>query len=314
MSIYYQESRISSITFAKTEHDLYTLINNDNNNGFKINPKFDLKPKVNELENQKLETYNQIQEIKNSSNQINLDNINNKNNNDNLSEEQLQQIELLSTKLRDITSELIKFKKELYSQADIELDKIIKSISTLPANTKAIIIDAESPIFHDIEFSIDSNKVEINSKSIHQDPLSGISLGNSVMLDSLMDQHFVILPGRQSSNIKSNLNQNHECIDAIAANGLMSSPKIMTEYSIGKIINEISKNKKLKDLNIYIIHSALKAKILSYPGISKDNNIPCYAVGKGEILSVFYRYLAITFFPYMAVYDSVKNIDYKYDI
>ena len=69
----------------------------------------------------------------------------------------------------------------------------------------------------------------------------------------------------------------------------------------------------MKDLNIYIIHSALKVKLLNYSGISSIN-IPCYAVGRGEILAVFYRYLAITFFPYMAVYDSNESVDYKYDI
>ena len=251
MTIYYQESRISSIAFAKTENDLNGLKNFSNKSEiFRIDPNFE-------------------------------DSVQNKNEN-------------------------IQF----------SLNDILNSISNLDSNIKTILINAESPIFNDIVFSIDSNKVEINSESIHQDPLSGISLGNSVMLDSLMDQHFVILPGRQSSNIKicgQNVNQNHECIDAIAKNGLMNSPKIMSEYSVGKLIEAIAKNKKLKNLNIYIIHSALKVKLLNYSGISSIN-IPCYAVGRGEILSVFYRYLAITFFPYMAVYDSNENVDYKYDI
>ena len=241
MTIYYQESRISSIAFAKTENDL--------------------------------------NELKNFSNKSEIFKIGLENENENLND-------------------------------------ILTSISNLDSNIKTFVINAESPIFNDIEFSIDSNKVEINSESVHQDPLSGISLGNSVMLDSLMDQHFVILPGRQSSNIKicgQNVNQNHECIDAIAKNGLMNSPKIMSEYSVGKLIEAIAKNKKLKDLNIYIVHSALKVKLLNYSGISSIN-IPCYAVGRGEILSVFYRYLAITFFPYMAVYHSNESVDYKYDI
>jgi hypothetical protein len=258
MTIYYQESRISSIAFAKTENDLNGLKNFSNKAEiFKIDPKFE-----NSLQNEKSQDGNFTDAVQ------------------------------------------------------ITLNDILNSISNLDSNIKTFVINAESPIFNDIVFSIDSNKVEINSESIHQDPLSGISLGNSVMLDSLMDQHFVILPGRQSSNIKicgQNVNQNHECIDAIAKNGLMNSPKIMSEYSVGKLIEAIAKNKKLKNLNIYIIHSALKVKLLNYSGISSIN-IPCYAVGRGEILSVFYRYLAITFFPYMAVYDSNESVDYKYDI
>lgn len=328
MTIYYQESRISTIAFAKTESDLSEIrnvnLNGNENSEFMINPKFDsdLLSKISDLEQQKSKLTNQVQEIHQlyispnqfpiSSNKIESEMKNSKSTEP--SEEMKQLLITLQLKLKEVSSELSECRKQLYSLADDELiNNILPSISSLE-NIKTIIINAESPIFHDIEFSIDSDKVEINSKSVHQEPLSGISLGNSVMLDSLADQHFAILPGRQSSNIKSNLNQNHECIDAIAANGLMSSPKIMSEYSIGKIINEISKNKKLKDLNIYIIHSALKSKLLSYPGISKDYNIPCYAVGRGEILSVFFRYLAITFFPYMTVYDSVKNADYKYDI
>jgi len=203
--------------------------------------------------------------------------------------------------------------KIINSDSELELNNIIEEISKYPESIKNIIINAESPIFNDISFSVDSNKLEVNSESVHQEPMSGISLGNSAMLDSLTDNKFVILPGRKTSNIKSNLNQNHECIDAIAANGLMSSPNVMSKYSVGKIILAISNNKNLKDLNIYIIHSALKVKLLQGQGLS-TNNIPRYAVGRGEILSVFYRYLAIIFFPYMTVYDSINNINYKYDI
>lgn len=189
----------------------------------------------------------------------------------------------------------------------------ISDIQHLTSEIKNIIINAESEIFNDIHFGFDDTKTEVNSESLHQDPMSGISLGNSVMLDSLTDNKFVILPGRKTSNIKSNLNQNHECIDAIASNGLMSSPKIMSNYSVGKLILAISDNKLLKDLNIYIIHSALKVNLLQGQGLTQYN-IPRYAVGRGEILSVFYRYLALIFFPYMAVYDSINNINYKYDI
>lgn len=229
MTIYYQESRISSITFAKSERDLSTL---------------------------------------------------------------------------NIPSESTFYISDTDSISDIQ---------HLTSEIKNIIINAESEIFNDIHFGFDDTKTEVNSESLHQDPMSGISLGNSVMLDSLTDNKFVILPGRKTSNIKSNLNQNHECIDAIASNGLMSSPKIMSNYSVGKLILAISDNKLLKDLNIYIIHSALKVNLLQGQGLTQYN-IPRYAVGRGEILSVFYRYLALIFFPYMAVYDSINNINYKYDI
>jgi len=180
-------------------------------------------------------------------------------------------------------------------------------------NIKNIIIDAESQIFSDIEFKIDNTKIEVNSETLKQDVMSGVSLGNSVMLDAIADQKFVILPGRKTGGIKNNLNQNHDCIDAIASNGLFSSPKVMIEYSIGKILNEISNNHNLKELCLYIIHSALKVDKLSSNGIN-TYNIPRYAVGRGEILSVFFRYIALLFFPYLSVWNSLNDDNIKYDI
>ena len=386
MTIYYEESRISSITFVKTENDLKSKLSESQNSNLIINPEISIPiygtnyPSVlQELINERAKLIAAANEIElggkadlnttclgseadlglknlespilgpkdllkeqiaratatnefkdTDTNETSISNSEIQNTKSN-SDIQLQQqindkVEAidLSTKIEncearnhiiEINNTISDIKKQINAQADIELQKIIDNILNLQnaESLKTIIINAESSIFHDIEFSIDSNKVEINSQSVHQEPLSGISLGNSVMLDSLMEQHFVILPGRKSSNIKSNLNQNHGCIDAIAINGLMNSPKIMSEYSVGKLINAISKNKKLKNLDIYIIHSALKVNIITYHGLS-DVNIPCYAIGKGEILSVFFRYLALTFFPYMTICDSSESVDYKYDI
>lgn len=356
MTIYYEESRISSITFVKTENDLKLDLQNSSN--LIINPKisipiatvnetnylFKIQELTDERENLTHEielSKEEIEIIKSNSskeNEVRPDSLafntsSNTTSNETFAatstnyEQQLNSdIQIINNKISELNNKIENnskhiieinntisdIKKQINAQADIELQKIIDNLQNVES-ISSIIINAESPIFHDIEFSIDSNKVEINSQSVHQEPLSGISLGNSVMLDSLMEQHFVILPGRKSSNIKSNLNQNHGCIDAIAINGLMNSPKIMSEYSVGKLIDAISKNKKLKDLDIYIIHSALKVNIITYHGLS-DVNIPCYAIGKGEILSVFFRYLALTFFPYMTICDSSESLDYKYDI
>ena len=290
MTIYYQQSRVSSVAFVKTENDLSEIPNYDSNSQsiLKIDPKFEKLTYLNELELKLNELQKQSR-----------------------SESESQTLDKQSD-IENIKNKINEIKHAINLEADVELSNLINLIKTSD-NINTIIINAESPIFHDIEFSVDTSKVEINSESIHQDPLSGISLGNSAMLDSLMDQHFVIIPGRKAANIKSNLNQNHECIDALSANGLMNSPKIMSEYSVGKLIEAISNNKNLKNLNIYIIHSALKVKCLYYTGIS-DINRPCYAVGRGEILSVFFRYIALTFFPYMTVYDAKSSIDYKYDI
>ena len=318
MTIYYQESRIKEVVFARTENELLSLPNLSliNNKTYKINQTYDELPEIQNIESQinllKLEI-SQIKSIHQSSSENKIEQML-KQDSTQLTPEQIEQIKNIQLKIHDLSTQLYSLKTQMYSKADKDFDNILNEISQFKENEiETIIINAESQVFHDIEFTIDSSKVEVNSESVRQDPLSGVSLGSSTMLDSLTDDKFVILPGRKSSNIKSNLNQNHECIDAIATNGLMNSPKIMSEYSVGKLMEAISKNKNLKNLRIYIIHSALKVKILHYSGISTIN-IPCYAVGKGEILSVFFRYIAITFFSYMTVYDSSDNIDYKYDL
>ena len=64
-------------------------------------------------------------------------------------------------------------------------------------------------------------------------------------------------------------------------------------------------------LDIWIVHPALKVNKLE--GVGVKYNTPRYAVGEGEILSVFFRYIALIFFPYMSIYAE-DDIDHKYDI
>ena len=173
-----------------------------------------------------------------------------------------------------------------------------------------VIINAENPIFSDIVFSIDKSKVKLNSQNIKQNIMSGATLGSSNMLDAINEQKFAVVLGRKTANLRNLQNQNHDCIDALVSNGLMGSPKIMSEYSVGKLLIRLSKlNQKM---NFYIVHSALKVNSLSGYGIS-TYNVPRYSVGDGEILSVFFRYIAILFFPYLSITNS-NDIDYKYDL
>ena len=209
-------------------------------------------------------------------------------------------------------SELNNDIKYINLTASTELNDILNQIKNISDSTVNFLIDAESPIFNDIEFSINNEKVKTNSESLKQDVMSGISLGSSTLLDAIAEDKFVIMPGRKTANLKNNLNQNHECIDAIANNGLMGSPKSMINYNLGKILLEISNNKKIENMTFNIIHSSLKVNKLTSGGISLYN-IPRYSVGDGEILSVFFRYIALLFFPYMVVYNT-NDIDYKYDI
>lgn len=187
---------------------------------------------------------------------------------------------------------------------------IIHGLIDDDTKTHNIVIDAESDAFKDIVFNFDESKMKINSETLKQDILGGGLLGSSTMLDALSDGVFSITPGRKAANIPvSHPSQNHDVIDAMASNGLLSSPKVISEYSIGKLLTEIS---KLNAFNIYIIHSALKVDKFdgSYPSMYC---IPRYSVGEGEVLSVFFRYISLIFFGYLSVFDS-NDTERKYDI
>lgn len=189
-----------------------------------------------------------------------------------------------------------------------ELDEMIDKINNSKNDT--FIVDATSPAFNDIKFKFDEDKKNLSSDGIKQDIMSGISLGSSNMLDAIQSKEFAINPGRKTSGIISiHQNQNHDVIDAIASNGLLCSPKVMSEYSIGKLLLSLN---KLTSFKIYIVHPSLKVDVLD--GIFPSSyNVPRYAVGQGEILSVFFRYITILFFGYMSVYDNI-DLERNYDI
>ena len=192
-----------------------------------------------------------------------------------------------------------------------ELDEMINKINECD-KTKLItfIIDAKSPAFNDIVFKFDEDKKKLDSGNIKQDVMSGISLGSSNILDAIQLKEFAINPGRKTSGINSiHQNQNHDVIDALATNGLLYSPKIISEYSIGKILIEMN---KLNSFKLYIIHPSLKADV--FDGIAPCSyNVPRYNVGEGEILSVFFRYISLLYFGYMSVYDN-DDLERNYDI
>lgn len=193
-----------------------------------------------------------------------------------------------------------------------DISSTLSYISTLSGELN-IEIDATSELFNDINFQIDNSKVKISSETIKQDVMSGATLGSSNMLDAINEQKFAVILGRKTTNLKNNVNQNHDCIDALVLNGLMGSPKIMSEYSVGKILLALADNKNITLINFYIIHPSLRVNSLFGHGIS-TYNVPTYEIGNGEILSVFFRYIALIFFPYMVVTNNSDDNDYKYDL
>ena len=187
-----------------------------------------------------------------------------------------------------------------------QIDEFIEEHVNVPIN---IIVDATSKLFNDIKFNYDESKEKLDSSTI-KEVLSGCSLGSSLMLDAIQAKEFAINPGKKNAGIPQlHQNQNHDVIDAIASNGLLRSPGIMSEYSVGKLLIKFT---KLTEFYIYIVHPSLTVDVLD--GISPYSyTIPRYSIGEGEILSVFFRYLSLLFYGYMSVYDNV-DIERNYDI
>ena len=177
-----------------------------------------------------------------------------------------------------------------------------------------IVINSESSAFSDIHFNVDERKVEMNSETLKQDILSGGTLGSSQMLDAIATNSFAINAGRKGANIPNvHIQQNHDTLDAIAANGLLNSPCVMSANSVGKLLLRISE--KFNNFNIYILNSSLKVD--KFDGVAPSTyNVPRYAVGHGEILSVFFRYISLLFYGYMTVNEIQGDTDYDriYDI
>lgn len=176
----------------------------------------------------------------------------------------------------------------------------------------SLIINAESNLFSDIVFEIDEEKIGESSKTEKktQDVCKDVLLGGGQQLEAFSNNHFTIIPGKRNAGIQNvHPKQNHENIDSIARNGLMVVPKTSTQFSIGKLFNILSTK---NNFNLIIVHKYLEVSIResNYPG---DYLEPPYIVGKGEILTVFYRYICIYLFGYMAVFNE-ENRDRNYDI
>jgi len=318
MTIEYSINKVDKVSFLKS----YNFLNIDSEFKFDINPSLDLikfdynleenniKQSLNydefmkKYEESKLANtmpgYNEIMK-KLDDELFNLQKLIKSQLETKQKEIEFENSKIINSKLNEVIDEIRNLKKQ-------NLDKSVSETSTKNKNIN-IIINAENPIFSDIKFTIDKSKVKLNSQNIKQNIMSGATLGSSNMLDAISEQKFAVILGRKTANLRNLQNQNHDCIDALVQNGLMGSPKIMSEYSVGKILIELTKFNKI---NLYIIHSALQVNSLEYDGISVYN-VPRYTIGDGEILSVFFRYIAILFFPYLSI-TNVSDTEYKYDL
>lgn len=218
----------------------------------------------------------------------------------------------------DLIDESTKSESIILDDTDLT-DMLTKINSSNADNIKNIIVDSTSTAFNDIVFKFDDSNKGLNSGKVKQEVLSGISLGSSTMLDAIASGEFNIINGKKSAGLPLIQNTNNEILDALAMNGLINSPKIMSEYSVGKLllcisnrVNELSFNELNVSFNIYIYHPSLKAD--KFDGYSPATfNVPRYTIGEGEILSVWFRYIALIFFGYFNIINDA-NPEMKYDI
>jgi hypothetical protein len=135
-------------------------------------------------------------------------------------------------------------------------------------------------------------------------------LGASKNLDAFSNNAFTVVAGKKNCGIQAlHPNQNHDILDSIARNGVLVYPRPALSFSVGKLMDAIS---KFRSFNIVVIHPELifNARCASYPCEYIE---PVYEVGKGEITSLFYRLIASSFFGYMSVYDE-SNRERLYDL
>ena len=194
---------------------------------------------------------------------------------------------------------------------DDSLNEIIKQIIQIQ-NHFTLVINTESNLFNDIIFEVNEEHLGESSKKGKktQDVNRDVLLGGSQQLEAFSNSKFTIIPGKRSANIQScHPKQNHDIIDSIARNGLMISPKVSTEHSVGKLFNVLCLK---QSFNIIMVNKYLEVSIREskYPN---DYVEPAYIIGKGEIVTVFYRFICLYFFGYCSV-TTTEDRDRNYDI
>lgn len=189
-------------------------------------------------------------------------------------------------------------------------DDNIDDIKKLP-NDFTLIINTESELFSDVEFEVNKDHAGENSKKHKNDQdINQQMISSANQLEAFSNNKFTIVPGKRSANIHlHHPKQNHDVIDSIARNGLMVTPKVSTEISVGRLFNILCTK---QSFNLIMVNKNLEVSIREskYPN---DYVEPAYTVGKGEIVTVFYRYICLYFYGYCSITSS-EDRDRNYDI
>jgi hypothetical protein len=230
-------------------------------------------------------------------------------------------------KERKFSNEFVSFLIDLYPELrDYNLKKTILNLlnyndyNTLELEklhpfeyeNEEIKVVSPSPIFSDIEISIDINDKNISTSLYKPDKdlLKKASLGKTTQLDAFSENKFAIIHTKKRAGIENKVrNQNHDVLDSLAVNGVMKSPETKKPLSIYKLVRKLEKFDKF---DIVFIHPSYEVRCMNaeYPC---EQIIPAYRINEGEILAVIYRYIVIYFFGYCSIFTD-SMLEWRYYI
>ena len=176
------------------------------------------------------------------------------------------------------------------------------------------IINLEAKVFSDINIlSEESKDKKLSSEKHDEKELNKIMTGNSSQLEAFSKNIYTVIHGKKTANIPQGHNNihifNHNVIDSLARNGIISDQNSSTTLSVHILMNELE---KINQFIIYFIHNGLE---LDYTFHESPNDIshPVYYKGIGEITAVFYRNLLLRFFPYLTIVsESMRENAYLF--
>lgn len=175
-----------------------------------------------------------------------------------------------------------------------------------------LLIDAEDKFFSDIKFELDGDEKGNSSKQFQDssDLNKTIIVSGAKQLTAFNDEMFVINKTKRTAGIDElNKKQNHDVLDNIARNGVLCTPSLSSQLSVGVLFSKLS---QYNSFDLVIVHSGLEDTIREGTAPS-EYVMPIYTVGKGEITAVLYRYICIWFFSYIGVFNE-EDREHAYDL
>ena len=202
-----------------------------------------------------------------------------------------------------------------------ENKQLMFSDEFLPEEVPTFVLDLTGKYFNDLNILTDEKKeneqinksVSNNNYKRDEGELSKIITGQSTQLEAFTKNVYTVIYGKKTANIPQGSNNahifNHNVIDSLAKNGVISDQVSDTILSIHKIFNTLE---KLYKFNIVFVHPELELEYIEHESPSEISH-PVYTKGLGEITAVFYRYLLLKFFPYLTIVsESMRENAYLF--